>query len=103
MPDEADAILAQIDGAFARYDEVTRDAQGIGWENVNDADILEVETILVATIERLSPRGSRYREAAQETIGHNGFNHPQICRDVRGCSRPCERTTPPDTSARLRS
>ena len=52
---------------------------------MNDADILRRSRRFL--LRRLSDSrlgGSRYREAAQETIGHNGFNHPQICRDVRG-------------------
>jgi hypothetical protein len=84
MAPNTDTILTQIDAALSRFDQVTAQARGPEWSNVPDSDIIEVETALIATIERLSPSGSRYREAVQESIGINVNYHAQIARDAVG-------------------
>ena len=55
--------------------------------NADDAALLEVETACIAVIERLAPRGSRYREAVQESISNWTTVHSRIVGDVSGILR----------------
>ena len=57
------AILDQIDRALAIYDEHKARAQYDDLSDLGDAVHVEVHTVLGATLDRLAPPGSRYREA----------------------------------------
>ena len=83
MADETEAILAQIHAALARVQELdTHHAGNLG--NADQAELLEAETACIAAIERLAPKGSRYREAVQESVGNWTTAHTQIVRDCFG-------------------
>ncbi len=67
------AILEQIDRALAIYDEHKAHAQYDDLSDLGDAVHVEVHTVLGATLDRLAPPGSRYREAlrrsSQDMVG----------------------------------
>src|SRR6478735_4028043 len=48
---ETEIALAQIDAALTRIEDVQTGAIGEHWSNVPDAEVLEVETLGIATIE----------------------------------------------------
>ncbi len=72
MATSTDAILAQIDAALTAYDQGRRSSQYEGLSDRGDTYNSEIITRLAATIDRLSPPRSQYRENAKAALKRYG-------------------------------
>ena len=69
-------ILAQIDRAIGVYETSRGNSKYEDLSDLGTESCTRTHTILLATIERLTPPGSTYRDSAREQITRYGRNNP---------------------------
>jgi len=70
-----ETILAQIDAVFKDHDEARRRSKYDDLSDLGNAATSEMITRVAATIDRLAPPNSQYRENAKASLKHLGADH----------------------------
>lgn len=69
-------VLGQIDAAFDKLNDAVSRSKYDDYSDLPMMEQTELVTLLAATIDRLAPPGSRYRQNAQAAFEQYGENHP---------------------------
>ena len=77
-------VLNQIDVALVRYNDLWARSKYDDCSDQPDIELNEVLTILAAMIDRIAPRGSRYRENAHEALTKFGASNPHNFKILPG-------------------